>query len=163
MTPYRTGFTAGAERDRLRRSHCEPGHGEKRRTPVTRRVEIEVERSRVDGPPVNGRPVRGEAQDLHQETLRDDVRRPDEAIGFPVVVAFGVVVEDACDRDVVDRHAVEGESGVGHIFEAKLDLFAGIRREIHLLLDPRRDPAAAGDACVAVADVVPVRIVRGRR
>ena len=60
---------------------------------------------------------------------------------------------------------MEAERSVGHVLEAELDLLARVRGEVHLLLDPHRRPAAAGDIGEAVAEVVAVRVVprRGRR
>ena len=110
---------------------------------------------------IDRRALVGEPEQLHHESLRDDVGRSQEALRLPAVVALDVVAEDARDLDVVERDAVQRERAVGHVLEPQLDLLAGVRRQIDVLLHPLRLLATAR-AGVAVAQVLSVRIVRRR-
>src|SRR5207302_7361878 len=81
----------------------------------------------------------------------------------PAVVGFGLVERKAGDLDVVDGEAAEVQVAVGHVLESKLDLLAGVRREIGGEVPPAGRGLPTGGTRDPVAEVLAVRIRRRRR
>src|SRR5438067_1748362 len=125
-TPYFTGLTLGScacviasglrrsslvdcdvERHELRRADGDAGDREERCAAIGRRVDVDPERPAVDEMAIDGRALLGEAKQLHEEFLGDDVGRANEALRLPTVIRLDVVGEDAGDLYVVDGHAVQ--------------------------------------------------------